>query len=63
MTLSIRSSTVHVPAPLLPELTCHCRPTIWVGVETAEFAGLLNAVNRVVYVMALVVALVSVAAG
>ena len=41
------SSTVQVPVPLL-EFTCHWRPVIWLAVTTAELAGLLNAVNRVV---------------
>src|SRR5689334_18049064 len=50
-TLSMRSSTVQVPEPLL-ELTCHCTPTIWLAVAIREPAGLLNEVNRAVKVVA-----------
>src|SRR3954469_14560556 len=59
----MRSSTVHVPEPLLPELTCHCSPTIWLAVGVADADGLSNAVNRVVKVVAVAVAAARVAAG
>src|SRR3982751_1652633 len=61
-TLSMCSSTGQTRVPLF-EWTCHCNPVIWLAVTTAELAGLLNAVNRVVNVVAVAVAAVRAAAG
>ena len=60
MMLSTRSSTVHAP-PF--ESTCHCSPTIWLGVAIVELAGLFNEENGVVKVVAAAVTAARVNAG